>query len=130
MWSPRLYADRPDRKSPAASGGAADSSRMTRLTKWPKDEESIGETRYRCAHRCNSRQDLRHAFVPADAPVAPIGRTCLDARILNVTKPSNYIVRLHRPRAEILNGNWTVPQAQPGSEPTTTMDPAGGAQMQ
>jgi hypothetical protein len=25
----------------------------------------------------------------------------------------NYLVRLYRPRAEILNGNWTFPQAQP-----------------
>jgi hypothetical protein len=25
----------------------------------------------------------------------------------------NYIVRLYRPRAEILDGRWTFPEAQP-----------------
>jgi hypothetical protein len=25
----------------------------------------------------------------------------------------NYMVRLYRPRAEILNGGWTFPEAQP-----------------
>jgi hypothetical protein len=25
----------------------------------------------------------------------------------------NYMVRLYRPRTEILNGKWTFPQAQP-----------------
>jgi hypothetical protein len=25
----------------------------------------------------------------------------------------NYIVRLYRPRAELLNGTWTFPEAQP-----------------
>jgi hypothetical protein len=32
---------------------------------------------------------------------------------LPITPGWNYIVRLYRPRAEILNGTWTFPQAQP-----------------
>lgn len=39
-----------------------------------------------------------------------------DGRIANClpTAPGwNYLVRLYRPRAEILNGKWTFPQAQP-----------------
>ena len=27
----------------------------------------------------------------------------------------NYMVRLYRPRAEILNGTWKFPEAQPSS---------------
>jgi hypothetical protein len=39
-----------------------------------------------------------------------------DGKIPNClpTMPSwNYLVRLYRPRAEILGGNWTFPEAQP-----------------
>src|SRR5262245_14372500 len=32
---------------------------------------------------------------------------------LPITKGWNYIVRLYRPRAEILNGTWKFPEAQP-----------------
>jgi len=32
---------------------------------------------------------------------------------LPITQGWNYIVRLYRPRPEILNGDWTFPQAQP-----------------
>ncbi|MGA8477764.1 MAG: hypothetical protein WB696_07385 [Chthoniobacterales bacterium] len=32
---------------------------------------------------------------------------------LPIMKGWNYMVRLYRPRAEILNGAWTFPQAQP-----------------
>lgn len=31
---------------------------------------------------------------------------------LPITKGWNYVVRLYRPRAEILNGSWTLPVAQ------------------
>lgn len=34
---------------------------------------------------------------------------------LPITPGWNYLVRLYRPRAEILNGKWTFPQAQPAS---------------
>ena len=30
-----------------------------------------------------------------------------------MTKGWNYIVRLYRPRAEILNGKWTFPEPHP-----------------
>jgi hypothetical protein len=32
---------------------------------------------------------------------------------LPIMKGWNYMVRLYRPRAEILNGNWTFPEAKP-----------------
>ena len=35
------------------------------------------------------------------------------ANCLPITPGWNYLVRLYRPRAEILNGSWTFPQAQP-----------------
>jgi len=35
------------------------------------------------------------------------------ANCLPITPGWNYIVRLYRPRAEILSGRWTFPQAQP-----------------
>lgn len=35
------------------------------------------------------------------------------ANLLPITEGWNYIVRLYRPRAEILNGSWTFPPAQP-----------------
>jgi hypothetical protein len=35
------------------------------------------------------------------------------ANYLPITKGWNYMVRLYRPRAEILNGKWTFPEAQP-----------------
>lgn len=36
---------------------------------------------------------------------------------LPTTKGWNYIVRLYRPRAEILNGTWKFPEPQPGTSP-------------
>ena len=35
------------------------------------------------------------------------------ANCLPIMKGWNYIVRLYRPRAEILEGRWTFPQAEP-----------------
>jgi len=35
---------------------------------------------------------------------------------LPITKGWNYLVRLYRPRAEILNGSWAFPEAQPYGE--------------
>jgi len=35
------------------------------------------------------------------------------ANCLPITPGWNYLVRLYRPRAEVLNGSWTFPQAQP-----------------
>jgi hypothetical protein len=35
------------------------------------------------------------------------------ANLLPVTEGWNYLVRLYRPRAEILDGSWTFPAAQP-----------------
>jgi hypothetical protein len=35
------------------------------------------------------------------------------ANCLPIVKGWNYMVRLYRPRAEILNGAWTFPEAQP-----------------
>jgi hypothetical protein len=32
---------------------------------------------------------------------------------LPITPGWNYMVRFYRPRAEILNGSWTFPQAEP-----------------
>jgi hypothetical protein len=32
---------------------------------------------------------------------------------LPITKGWNYIVRLYRPRAEVLDGSWKFPEAQP-----------------
>ena len=41
---------------------------------------------------------------------------CCDGKIPNclpITKGWNYMVRLYRPRAEILNGTWKFPEATP-----------------
>jgi hypothetical protein len=35
------------------------------------------------------------------------------ANCLPITPGWNYLVRLYRPRAEILDGSWTFPEAQP-----------------
>jgi hypothetical protein len=35
------------------------------------------------------------------------------ANCLPITPGWNYLVRLYRPRAEVLDGSWTFPQAQP-----------------
>jgi hypothetical protein len=37
------------------------------------------------------------------------------ANCLPITTGWNYMVRLYRPRQEILNGTWTFPQARPAS---------------
>ncbi len=37
------------------------------------------------------------------------------ANCLPITPGWNYTVRLYRPRAEILNGTWKFPEAQPAS---------------
>ena len=53
----------------------------------------------------------------ADGSVAIQFGGC-DGRIPNclpIMKGWNYTVRLYRPRAEILNGSWTFPEAQPAS---------------
>jgi hypothetical protein len=45
-----------------------------------------------------------------------------DGKIRNclpITPGWNYLVRLYRPRAEILNGRWAFPEAQPDAERTT-----------
>ena len=41
-------------------------------------------------------------------------RTCDAPRCLRDRQGWNYTVRLYRPRAEILNGKWKFPEAQPG----------------
>ena len=41
-------------------------------------------------------------------------RTCDVPRRLRDGQGWNYTVRLYRPRAEILNGKWKFPEAQPG----------------
>ena len=43
------------------------------------------------------------------------GRASNVPNCLPITKSWNYLVRLYRPRAEILNGTWTFPDAQPVS---------------
>ena len=35
------------------------------------------------------------------------------ANCLPITDGWNYLVRLYRPRAEILDGSWTFPEAEP-----------------
>jgi hypothetical protein len=44
------------------------------------------------------RGDLNHVMTPNCLPIM---------------KGWNYVVRLYRPRAEILNGTWKFPEAQP-----------------
>jgi hypothetical protein len=57
--------------------------------------------------------------------VSPVGGNFPGVRILNVPMPLNCIVRLYRPRAEILNGKWVFPRRSPCSELATNMDPPG-----
>ncbi len=42
------------------------------------------------------------------------GRDDNSANCLPICPGWNYMVRLYRPRPEILNGTWTFPEAQPG----------------
>jgi hypothetical protein len=51
----------------------------------------------------------------ADGPVTVQFGSC-DGKIpncLRIVQGWNYMVRLYRPRAEILSGNWKFPKAQP-----------------
>jgi hypothetical protein len=59
------------------------------------------------------RRTLYSSAIPV-LPAGPVAGGC-DGRIPNclpIMKGWIYTVRLYRPRAEILNGAWTFPEAQ------------------
>jgi hypothetical protein len=51
--------------------------------------------------------------IPADTVHGFEFAPCTHGFVVTTTAGWNYTVRLYRPRAEILNGGWKFPEAQP-----------------
>ena len=66
------------------------------------------------AERVLAQQHHRREGMPTDRwRSSSADATGLGANCLPITPGWNYLVRLYRPRAEILDGSWTFPEAQP-----------------